>query len=113
MRRLAVVLIACPIAGCMMGPDYQRPVVEVPPVHRYEMAEARDTANTAWWKQFGDPVLDSLIDEALANNLSVKIAAANVEQAAAVLTQVRSPLYPQASGGASASGAVARAWRAR
>jgi multidrug efflux system outer membrane protein len=104
MRRLAVVLMACPIAGCMIGPDYQRPVVEVPPVHRYEMAEARDTANTAWWKQFGDPVLDSLIDEALANNLSVKIAAANVEQAAAVLTQVRSPLYPQASGGASASG---------
>ena len=79
MRRMAVLLIASPLAGCMMGPDYRRPVVEVPPVHRYEMAEARDTANTAWWTQFGDPVLDSLIDEALANNLSVKIAAANVE----------------------------------
>ena len=104
MRRLAAVLMACPIAGCMMGPDYQRPVVEVPPVHRYEMAEARDTANTAWWKQFGDPVLDSLIDDALANNLSVKIAAANVEQAAAVLTQARSPLYPQGAYGANASG---------
>ncbi|MFO7692862.1 MAG: efflux transporter outer membrane subunit [Vicinamibacterales bacterium] len=104
MRRLAAVLMACPIAGCMMGPNYQRPVVEVPPVHRYEMAEARDTANTAWWEQFGDPVLDSLIDEALANNLSVKIAAANVEQAAAVLTQARSPLYPQGGYGANASG---------
>jgi multidrug efflux system outer membrane protein len=104
MRRLAVVVIACPIAGCMMGPNYQRPVVEAAPAHRYEMAEARDTANTAWWKQFAEPVLDSLIDEALAHNLTVKIAAANVEQAAAVLTQARAPLYPQASGGASASG---------
>jgi multidrug efflux system outer membrane protein len=68
------------------------------------MAEARDTANTAWWKQFGDPVLDGLIEEALAQNLSVKIAAANVEQAAAVLTQARSPLYPQGSYGVSAAG---------
>ena len=104
MRRLAVVLIACPIAGCMMGPNYQRPVVEVPPAHRFEMAEARDTANTSWWKQFGDPVLDGLIDEALAQNLSVKIAAANVEQAAAVLTQARAPLYPQGGYGVSTSG---------
>ena len=53
------------------------------------MAEARDTANAPWWQQFQDPVLDSLIAEALARNLNVKIAAANVEQAAAVLTQTR------------------------
>lgn len=104
MRRLAVTVLACPIAGCMMGPNYERPIVEPPAAYRYEMAEARDTANTAWWKQFGDPVLDGLIDEALARNLSIKIAAANVEQAAAVLTQARSPLYPQASYGASAAG---------
>ena len=104
MRRLAVLLIACPIAACTMGPDYKRPALEAPPVFRYEIATARDTANAAWWKQFGDPMLDSLIDEALARNLNVKIAAANVEQAAAVLTQVRSPLYPQASYGASTSG---------
>ena len=40
-------------------------------------------------------MLDQLIDTALANNLNVKIAAANVEQAAGVLTQTRSPLFPQ------------------
>jgi outer membrane protein, multidrug efflux system len=104
MRRLAVVLIACPLAACMVGPNYHRPAIEAPPAFHYEMAEARDTAHAAWWKQFGDPVMDGLIDEALAHNLSVKIAAANVEQAAAVLTQVRSPLYPQSAYTATASG---------
>jgi outer membrane protein, multidrug efflux system len=74
--------------------------VDAPPAFRYETADAQETANTTWWQQFQDPVLDGLIAEALANNLSVKIAAANVEQAAAVFTQVRSPLYPQVGYGA-------------
>ncbi len=96
MRRMAVALVAGPLAACMMGPNYHRPSVEAPPAYRFEMAEARDTANTAWWHQFEDPVLDGLIADALAHNLDVQIAAANVEQAAAVLTQARAPLYPQA-----------------
>ncbi len=96
MRRAIVALLALPLAGCLMGPDYRRPAVDAPQAYRFETAEAQATANTDWWRQFQDPVLDGLIAEALANNLSVKIAAANVEQAAAVLTQARSPLYPQA-----------------
>jgi multidrug efflux system outer membrane protein len=103
MRRLAVALVACPLAACMLGPDYHRPAVDVPPAYRYEMAAARDAANAAWWQQFQDPVLDGLIADALAHNLSVQIAAANVEQAAAVLTQAKAPLYPQASYGAEAA----------
>ena len=54
-----------------------------------------DTANTEWWKQFGDPVLDGLIADALANNKNVRIAAANVEQAAGAFVTTRSPLFPQ------------------
>jgi multidrug efflux system outer membrane protein len=87
----------------MIGPDYHRPVVDVPPSFHYEDKEARDTVNTDWWKEFRDPVLDGLITEALANNKNVKIAAANIEQAAGVLTQTRSPLFPQASYAGSAS----------
>ena len=45
-------------------------------------------------RSFGDPVLDRLIAEALANNRNVKIAAANVEQAAAVLMITRSAFFP-------------------
>ena len=94
------------LAGCMMGPDYARPKVDSPAAFRFEPAGAAETANTIWWKQYGDPVLDQLIDTALANNLNVKIAAANVEQAAAVITQTRSSLFPQV--GYSDSGERAR-----
>jgi len=79
----------------MMGPDYQRPPIDAPKAFIYESKDAADTVNTEWWKQFNDPVLDALIVEALAHNLNVKVAAANVEQAAGVLTQTRSALFPQ------------------
>jgi multidrug efflux system outer membrane protein len=98
---LALALGAALVAGCTMGPDYVRPKVEAPAAFRFEPAAAADTANTAWWRQFGDPVLDQLVDTALANNLNVRIAAANVEQALALITQTRSALFPQVGYGAS------------
>jgi outer membrane protein, multidrug efflux system len=94
-RRIALLLVAATLAGCMTGPDYVKPPVDAPAAFIYEPKDAADTANTAWWKQFNDPVLDALIAEALANNQNVKVAAANVEQAAGVLTQTRSGLFPQ------------------
>jgi multidrug efflux system outer membrane protein len=96
MRRLVVACIgAVTLAGCTMGPDYTRPKVDAPAAFRFEPSTAADTANTEWWKQFNDPVLEALIAEALANNLNVKIAAANILQAAGLLTQTRSSLFPQ------------------
>ena len=50
-------------AGCTMGPDYVRPPVDAPAAFRFEPKDVADTANTEWWKQFGDPVLDQLIDD--------------------------------------------------
>ena len=92
---VTAITAAALLAGCALGPDYSRPKVDAPAAFRFEPATVAETANTAWWKQFGDPVLDQLIDTALANNLNVKIAAANVEQALAVITQTRSSLFPQ------------------
>jgi multidrug efflux system outer membrane protein len=85
------------LAGCAVGPDYRRPEVPIPASYQYESRDASDTANTEWWRQFEDPVLDALIEEALANNKSVKISAAKVEQAAGLLIQTRSPIFPQLS----------------
>jgi multidrug efflux system outer membrane protein len=79
----------------MFGPNYTRPDVKSPDAFRYEPQEVAATADVEWWKRMNDPVLDALIAEALANNLTVKIAAANVEQAAAVLSTTRSAFYPQ------------------
>jgi multidrug efflux system outer membrane protein len=92
---IAALSVALVLAGCAVGPDYVKPKVDKPDAYRFAEQETQDTANTEWWKQFDDPVLDSLITEALANNKNVKIAAANVEQAAGVLTTTRSEFFPQ------------------
>ena len=99
-RTLAAAVGAALVAGCMMGPDYKRPPIDAPKAFQYEPADAADTADTLWWKQFDDPVLDGLIDEALAHNANIAIAVASVEQASALLTQTRSQLYPQVGYGA-------------
>ena len=97
MRRLVTVaLCAMGLAACTVGPDYTRPTIDTPATFTYSPKDAADTANTQWWKQFNDPVLDALIAEALANNQNVKVAVGNVEAAAGVLTQTRSSLFPQA-----------------
>ena len=96
-RRCLILFLSALLGGCMVGPDYRRPAIDTPQSYRYEEKDARESVNAAWWQLFQDPVLNSLITEALANNRDVKIAAANVEQAAGYLTQTRAPLFPQLS----------------
>ncbi len=96
MRRLAA-LAASALAGCMVGPDYQRPEVPVPAAYRYEPKAVAQAPEVEWWKAFGDPVLDGYIVEALEHNKNLRVAVANVEQAAGILTTTRSPLFPQVS----------------
>jgi multidrug efflux system outer membrane protein len=107
MRGLMVLAFTALLAACTVGPDYVRPVIDVPDAFNNGDSNAHQSANIAWWKQFQDPVLDSLITEALANNRNIKIAVANIEQAAAVLTQTQSAFYPQI--GYNGSGAKERA----
>jgi multidrug efflux system outer membrane protein len=97
---IALACVGALLAGCVLGPDYRRPPVEAPKSFQYESKDAVDSSDTLWWKQFGDPVLDRLIEEALAHNSNIAIAAANVEQAAALLTQTRSQFYPLVGYGA-------------
>ena len=94
-RAVAAAVLIIVLGGCMVGPNYRRPPVETPAAFRFEPLDAKATANTRWWEQFGDPVLDDLIREALANNKSVQIAAANIEQALGIVRQARAPLFPQ------------------
>ncbi len=101
-HRRACLLAAAALAGCTLGPDYRRPEIAAPAAFQYEPKDAAATADTLWWQQFHDPVLDGLITEALAHNTNVQIAAANVEQAAALLTQTRSQLFPALGVGAGA-----------
>ena len=67
MRRILILtLIAVCMAGCAIGPDYKRPGIDVPESYRYEPDKVAETANTLWWKQYNDPVLDQMIEKALA-----------------------------------------------
>jgi len=86
------------LSGCMLGPDYKRPELAVPDQYRFNLPRAElspSAADTAWWQQFGDPQLNALIDEALANNLDVIAAAARVDQFYGALGITRSALFPQ------------------
>ena len=90
-------LLACGlVSGCMVGPDYVRPTIDVPERFRFADSETRELANALWWEQFEDPALDELIGIALAENFDVRIAAARVEEFYGALGVMRSGLFPQA-----------------
>jgi multidrug efflux system outer membrane protein len=97
LKRAAALAALAALAGCMVGPDYERPVVPVPTAYRYEPKAVAQAPDVEWWKAFGDPVLDAYIVEALEHNKNLQVAVANVEQAAGILTATRSPLFPQVS----------------
>jgi len=103
MKKTIILFVAVVLSGCMVGPDYKRPTLDMPQSWRFEDAAAKDTANTAWWGQFDDPVLNNLIQIALQENKDAKIAAARVEQFLGQYGTTRAALFPQVGAGASAS----------
>ncbi|NPT41431.1 RND transporter, partial [Paraburkholderia sp. 1N] len=103
LRVVPVLLLATGLGGCLFGPDYVRPNVATPANYRFAASEAVDAANTLWWEQFQDPVLNDLILAALADNKDVKIAAARVDQFLGQFVTTRSALFPQVSAGFDAS----------
>lgn len=89
---LGVLLAAC----TTVGPDYQRPPLpdnlsERPQSH-FDAFDARlvsaDPLPVTWWRLYADPVLDQLVQEALAHNTDLRVAAANLEVAEAVIRGV-------------------------
>jgi multidrug efflux system outer membrane protein len=96
-RALTGILLALLLAGCTVGPAYQRPELAAPENHRAltTPAEAESLADVPWWEVFQDPVLHDLVNEALANNHDLRIAAARVEEARARAGVAKSYLYPE------------------
>ncbi|MDY0187080.1 MAG: efflux transporter outer membrane subunit [Syntrophus sp. (in: bacteria)] len=95
-------LTALFLTGCMVGPDYRRPAIESPPAWNIEEKEAKDTANSSWWQQFNDPVLNALIEESLKNNVDLRIATARIDEYVGRYWVWRSGLFPQIGGYAEA-----------
>ncbi len=103
MRKLAAPLMAVLVSACMIGPDYQRPPIDAPAAWRLSEQGAKDLANSAWWEQFNDPALNTLVATALRENKDLMIASARIEEFAGRLGITRSQLYPQVGLGVDAS----------
>lgn len=96
-RALLLVATLVFITGCAVGPDYKRPVVKMPDQHRGVLtaADKKSLADLPWWEVFKDPILKGLIEEALKNNLDLKVATARVEQTRELARIKKGDYYPQ------------------
>lgn len=93
------------LAGCMVGPDYKRPATHLPGAFpEAEVGRASAGVPERWWTLYGDAQLTALIDEALAKNADVALAAARVEEAEAALREANATLFfPLVTGNAGAT----------
>ncbi len=107
MKRLAPLAFLFLLAGCMVGPNYKRPAVSLPPAYRgaapAPATPAASLGNEKWWQVFKDPVLDKLIHTALSQNYDVRIAATRLVEAQSELDITRSNQFPSLSAGAGLS----------
>src|SRR5260370_153300 len=101
---LGIVAVLALEAGCMMGPKYKRPTLDVPQEYRepapQQAAQASSVGNEQWWQIYQDPVLTQLVHTAIAQNYDVRIAAARVLEAQAQVGITRADQLPSANVGA-------------
>jgi multidrug efflux system outer membrane protein len=97
----AALMVSGVIAGCKVGPNYQRPAVQTPTAYR-DLAEnpqlqsqAASYADLPWWQVFQDPQLQDLIRTALKQNYDLQLATERINSARAQVTITRSSLFPQ------------------
>lgn len=92
-RAFAAGVAALALSGCMVGPNYRSPEPNAP-----SQAPFAGTASPAftgneppgrWWSLFRDPLLDSMVEEALRANTDLRVASANLANARAALRETR------------------------
>lgn len=109
-RALAGVTLALVLAGCATAPSIDATLIPTAPARFKEgdgrwtlAAPAEAQARGEWWKAFSDPVLDGLVERSEQNNASVRVAAARLEQARALVGAARASQLPQLGVDASVS----------
>jgi multidrug efflux system outer membrane protein len=107
---MSAILASILMAGCMVGPNYHRPVVQTPGVYRdlrddpQAQAQAASFADLPWWQIFQDPQLQELIRTALKENYDLQLATERIGTARAQVAITRSSLFPQVQAGGNFSG---------
>jgi NodT family efflux transporter outer membrane factor (OMF) lipoprotein len=98
-RNVMAVSMALVLGGCMVGPDYHRPPVNVP-VRYKELpgwtaaVPADDAPKGDWWTGFNDPLLNALEPQVAVSNQTVAKSYANYQAALADVQVARSALFP-------------------
>ena len=98
------------VAGCRVGPNYHRPVVQPPTAFRdlsenpQAQAQGASYADLPWWQVFQDPQLQELIRTALKQNYDLQLATERINAARAQVAISRSRLFPQVQGNGDFSG---------
>ncbi len=83
LKVLGAMCLVTLVSGCVVGPDYRKPIVNMP-LHwgnRKPQKVEKPAQLGEWWKRLNDPLLDALVDEAVAGNLDVATAKAKVREA--------------------------------
>ncbi|GAB4226150.1 MAG: TolC family protein SilC [Francisella sp.] len=93
------------VTSCsFFSPKYEKPVVKAPALwnsqnKRSEVTTNWDLTNIAWWREFNDPVLNTLITTALRDNNKLQVAIGNILQANAEINKANYGWLPTASVG--------------
>lgn len=91
------------LTGCMVGPDYHEPEMDVPAQWEnvnssHEKKPKNIHEEITWWENYKDPTLTQLVKETIKSNYSLKIAFANICQARATLLGAEADLFPEIDG---------------
>ncbi len=106
-----VVLLALPavlLAGCTVGPKYQRPEVQAPSAYKTEgpwrVAAPKDSIpKGSWWEIFGNAELNGYEQQLLKANQSLVAAQDRLAQARSLAKVASASLFPQVSADPNAS----------
>jgi NodT family efflux transporter outer membrane factor (OMF) lipoprotein len=99
MLKALALLLALALTGCMVGPDYHRPDVDIPAAYKeagdWKAAKPGDEAPRGnWWEIYADGELNDLVAQVGISNQNVAVAAAQYRQALALLGVAEAAYYP-------------------
>ncbi|RWC34696.1 MAG: efflux transporter outer membrane subunit [Mesorhizobium sp.] len=104
-RMIVPIFTAVLLAGCVVGPDYQKPLLPMPAnwTGQKPAKAARPAQLSKWWQRLRDPELNTLVEQAVAGNLDVATAKARIREARASYRKSVGTLFPSAEGSGSAT----------
>jgi len=110
LRAIAVAAaVAMAVAGCAVGPDYQRPATPMPASYKeapqgWKVAQPSDQFDRGeWWTIYNDASLNDLEARLNQSNQSIAQFAAAYRQARALVGEARASYFPTIGASASAS----------